>query len=111
MNTSGFTRGLMAKNMKSEDFLKHVGKCIEDQLKEWGSSYEVLILKLDHYYFTVIKEDQNFVLKITEEELQTRQENSPYSLDRKIWGELENQGLEILSGPGNYLSYVCGRYE
>lgn len=30
----------------------------------------------------------------------------PYALDRKIWNELQKQGLTILNGDGNYLDQI-----
>lgn len=111
MHTSGVIRSMMAKNTSTEQFFNHVAKCIEGQLKEWNPAYEVLLLKLKDYLFIVKDDNQDFQVTIAEHEAHSLQNTSPYSLDKKIWRELEQSGLQTFEGPGNYLSYVYGRYE
>lgn len=106
MNTTGFIRGLMSKNVSSEDYLKHVTTTVEQQLQEWDPSYEVFVMKLSNYEIIVKKELQYYNLTLPEAEVIALQDKSPYSLDRKIWSELVDQGLQLVWGTGNYLEYV-----
>ncbi|MFD1851410.1 hypothetical protein ACFSC5_15440 [Oceanobacillus bengalensis] len=106
MNTNGLARGYMSKNKSGEDFLLHVGKCAERQLKEWDDRYEVNIMKLANYEFVVIGEEKYYHMQLTIEEIRLLQGKSPYALNQEIWTELENQGLAIVRGFGNYVERV-----
>ncbi|MDQ0257052.1 hypothetical protein J2S74_004497 [Evansella vedderi] len=106
MNTTGFIRGLMSKNVSNEDYLKHVTSTVEQQLQEWDPEYKVFVMKLSNYEIIVKKEFQYYQLSLPETELSALQNKSPYSLDKKIWSELVHQGLHLEWGPGNYLEYV-----
>ncbi|WP_154663566.1 hypothetical protein [Neobacillus dielmonensis] len=106
MNISGFARGLMSKNYSTERFLLHVANCVEGQLKEWDEKYEVLVLKLKNYEFIVKMGDQDYYLPLPEEEIAALQQMGAFALDRRVWRELENQGLPIQRGHGNYINYV-----
>ncbi|OZU89628.1 hypothetical protein CIL03_00335 [Virgibacillus indicus] len=106
MNNSGWIRGYMSKSYSGEDFLIHVGTCIEDQLKEWDEGYAVNIMKFRDYVFVVKNGDKYYEMELTKDEVELLKGKSPYSLDRKIWLELMNQGLEILEGFGNYIGRV-----
>lgn len=103
MNSSGFIRGIMSKNLSNEAFVLRVGQTIEDQLKEWDEAYCVNIMKMKDYIFVVKHGEKDYWLEMTEEELAKIQDQSPYSLDAKIWLELERQGVAIQLGCGNYL--------
>ncbi len=60
------------------------------------SKYELVVKNTEHYYYVYITKDEiNFL-----------QQQSPYALDRKVWGELANQGLPIIRGKGNYINLV-----
>lgn len=109
MNVTGFIRGLLSKHYSNEQFIIHVGEVIEQQLKEWDEAYWVNIMKLKDYIFIVKNGDKDYWLEMTEEELAALQDQSPFSLDKRIWLELEQQGLEIVFGYGNYLERVLGR--
>lgn len=109
MNATGFIRGLLSKNYSNEQFIIHVGEVIEQQLKERDGAYWVNIIKLKDYIFIVKNGDKDYWLEMTEEELAALQDQSPFSLDKRIWLELEQQGLEIVFGYGNYLERVLGR--
>ncbi|MFD1851414.1 hypothetical protein [Oceanobacillus bengalensis] len=106
MNINGMARGYMAKKLGGEDFLLHVGECVERQLKEWNDRYKVNIMKLADYEFVVIYEEKYYHVQLTKEEIELLQKQSPYALDREIWKELENQGLVIVRGVGNYIERV-----
>lgn len=106
MNTTGFIRGLMSKTMSGEKFLIHVATCIEQQLQEWDRDYKVVVMKLQDYEMSVTVHQTSYQITIAEVELTMLQNRGPYALDKKIWSELERQGLIITQGSGNYLKYV-----
>lgn len=106
MNSSGWIRGYMSKSYGSEDFLLHVGRTIEKQLKEWNENYHVNIMKFKDYWLVVRIGEQYYEVTFTEEELAQLQGKSPFALDYKIWTELAEKGLEILTGYGDYLRKV-----
>lgn len=106
MNISGFARGLMAKNYCAEKFLLHVANCIEGQLKEWDENYEVILMKMQDYEFIVRKGVEEYHTLLTENDIEILKQSGPFQLDRKIWKDLENQGLPILKGFGNYLETI-----
>ena len=91
MNSNGFARGLMAKNINEEEFIKHVASVIERQLKEWDEKYEVMVIKGVHYEFVVNHNDDFYHLQLSQQDIHELQKKSPYALDRKIWQELEKQ--------------------
>lgn len=106
MNTQGFIRGMMAKNYSSEKFLVHVATTVERQLQEWNEQFEIMVAKLQNNFWIVRNGEESIYFTITEQEVEQLQNKSPYSLDRRIWEELENHGIDIKIGPGNYMSYV-----
>jgi hypothetical protein len=106
MNINGFARGYMANNHSVEEFIKHVVEEIEQQLLEWDHHYEVFLLKLSYYEIMVKKEDCYYHVKLSENEAASLQKSGPFKLDRKVWKELEKQGLTIIKGHGNYIDTV-----
>lgn len=106
MNTNGFVRGLKAKNINEEEFLKHVATVVERQLKEWDEKYEVMVIKGVHYEFVVNHNDDFYHLQLSDQDIHEPQKKSPYALDRKIWQELEKIGLTIRWDRGNYIEVV-----
>lgn len=106
MNISGAARNYMAKYFNEEDFLIHVSKTIERQLLEWDDSYKVMIMKLENYLWTARNGINDYELELSENEIKVLQKKEPYALDRKIWNELQKQGLTILNGDGNYLDQI-----
>ncbi|WP_428911675.1 hypothetical protein [Niallia sp. Krafla_26] len=108
MNTNGFARGIMAKNYSTENFLKHVAISVERQLKEWDETYEVMVMKGVQYEFVINHNDTFYSLQLTDQDIHHLQTKGPYSLDRVIWKELEEQGVAIRNDCGNYLNVVMG---
>lgn len=106
MNSSGWIRGMMAKNYENEKFLLHVGEGIEKQLQEWDANYSVNIMKLRDYHFVVRIGEKYYETVLSEKDIRELQSKGPYSLDYKIWSDLEEEGLEIKWGYGDYLDKV-----
>jgi len=106
MNTSGFLRGMMAKGTDPERFIIHVANCVERELKQWDENYRVVMMKLQNYEIYINYEDTSYHLTISEDELVELKQKGPYSLNQRIWFDLQNQGMEIVMGYGNYLEYI-----
>ena len=106
MNINGFERRSMAKNLSPEEFLIHVANEMECQLQEWDSDNEVMVMKMGNYEFIVKNKETYYSVFCTEEELKNLQKESPYSLDQKLWRELQKEGLKIIKGIGNYIEFV-----
>jgi uncharacterized protein YqgQ len=106
MNINGEARKNVARNLSREEFLKYVATAIERQLKEWDENYEVYVMKLKKYEIVIYHGDQYYHVKLAENELDSLQKTSPLELDRKVWKELEKQGLPIIRGKGNYIEMV-----
>lgn len=66
MNVIGFIRGMMSKNFSGEEFLKHVAKIMEMQLKEWDIEYEVMVAKQVNYEWVIKYKDQFYHTEISE---------------------------------------------
>jgi endo-beta-N-acetylglucosaminidase D len=96
----------MSKGLSGEEFIKHVAKIMEKQLKEWDDQYEVFLMKLVNYEFMIKNGNTYYNVELSEHELQFLQNKSPFSVDRKVWTELQNQGLPIIIGVGDYLDKV-----
>lgn len=106
MNTSGWIRGMIAKNYENEAFLLFVGEGIERQLQEWDEKYAVNIMKLADYHFIVKNGETYYETVISKSRIAELQAVSSFALDAEIWSGLERDGLTIIKGYGNYLDYV-----
>lgn len=106
MNSSGWIRSRIAESYGNEAFLLFVGNTIEHQLQEWDEDYAVNIMKFKDYHFVVKNGETYYETVIKESELPSLQAESPYALDAKIWDELQQDGLRIIKGYGNYLRKV-----
>jgi hypothetical protein len=85
MNMNGMARGYMACNLSVEDFLIHVAKVTEAQLKEWDGEYEVILMKLANYELVIKINELNYYVTLSQKELHCLQKKDPFALDRKIW--------------------------
>lgn len=107
MNINGPGRGYMARSKSGEEFLLHIAQVIELQLKEWSEDYEeVIVMKLADYELIVRNKEDYYHVQLSPEEIESLQKKSPFSLDQKVWKELEQQGLPIVRGVGNYIDAV-----
>lgn len=106
MNISGVARSYMSRHLGEEDFLIHVSKTVERQLQEWDENYEVIIMKFSNYEWNVKIDERYYHIELSDEEVKELQHRDPYALDRKLWKELQEQGLKIVRGFGNYLDFV-----
>lgn len=80
MNTIGFIRGYMAKNMKAEDFIEVVVSALSREFEE-----EKIKLVNRHDKFTISMGD--YMVIMSEERIEKLK--SPYGLDKYILQEFE----------------------
>jgi hypothetical protein len=106
MNINGLERRHNARKMKGDDFLKYVATEMENQLKEWDEEYEVMIMKLANYEFIVKNKQRYYEVTLSEDKLTILQKEDPYAIDKKLWKKLQNKGLPIIKGKGNYMDFV-----
>ncbi|WP_338448121.1 hypothetical protein R4Z09_17970 [Niallia oryzisoli] len=106
MEINGPERRSLAQNMTLEDFFIHVATDIERQLKEWDIDYEVMVMKLEDYEFIVKYHEAYCEISFSENIIKTLQRKDPYEIDRKIWKELQNKGISIVKGKGNYIDFI-----
>ncbi|MGG3800925.1 hypothetical protein [Metabacillus fastidiosus] len=106
MNINSFVRSYTAQNLNGEDFLEHVANLIERQLKEWDSVFEVIVKKFANYELIIKTNELSYYVDLSENELNYLQQKDPFALDQKVWEELQNQGLPIINGFGDYMDFV-----
>ncbi|MBU5439881.1 hypothetical protein KQI42_17860 [Tissierella sp. MSJ-40] len=101
MNTTGFIRGYMAKNMSAEDFIKVVVTALsrefEEEVKLEKINDDKYLIAMDGYSITMNKE--------LIDELK-----SPYGLDKYILENFENQGIIFDRNRSQYIKYCFGNY-
>lgn len=99
MNTSGFLRGYMAKNMNAEDFIKVVVTALsrefEEEVKLENINDDGFLITMRDYMVTMSKE---FIDEI----------KSPYGIDRFILEEFESQGFKFDKNRSQYIQYCFG---
>lgn len=107
MNVSGVIRGMMSKKFSGEEFFLKVAQTMESQLNEWEKGYVLFVLKLKDYEIWV-KKNEEYIYHISIQEKLARelQQKSPFSLDTVLWKQLEEQGLAIQKGFGNYMDVM-----
>lgn len=97
MNTQGWLRGLMAKNMEDELFVRHVAECLSKEFDLPVNVFEgkdEYAIRLDQYEVTISKATAN--------ELRKR---GAYTLDRMLLDELKKKGLEFSNDRSQYIRY------
>lgn len=102
MNTQGWIRGMMSKNMSNADFFQHVALCINKEFEE-----KISIVMTECLYGISIGKFKIFMPKDKVKELQLK---SPYSLDRYIFDKLFEQGFELDKYRSQYIRYCYGLF-
>lgn len=103
MNTRGFIRGYMAKNMDVEEFIKRVIGALNREFEE-----------LDNGILLEIKNDE-FLIEMEKHQISISKEEagelkSPYGLDKYILDEFQKQGFELDKNRSQYIKYCCGNF-
>ena len=103
MNTQGWIRGMMAKNMEAEKFLHHVTECLgrefrmDSQIREFEAEY---IVKLRAHECIIGLEKASEL-----------QQKSPYALDRYLLDQFRGQGFNFEVTRSQYIRYCYGVFE
>ena len=100
MNTTGFIRGYMAKNMNVEEFIGVVTKALSREFEE-----EVILEEVNNEFKITMK---NYNVTMSEELVEKIQ--SPYSVDKYILEEFRKQGLDFDINRSQYIQYCYGNY-
>ena len=103
MNTQGWIRGMMAKNMEAEKFLHHVTECL---CREFEMDLHVRKFEGEH----VIKLGEH-ECRISLEKAAELQQKSPYALDRYLLDQLRAKGFEFEVTRSQYIRYCYGVFE
>lgn len=110
MNASGMLRGYASKAMPNDAFFDHVTQTMEKQLKQWDTDYELFVNTTDGYQIAVLYGESRYTATLSAENWDTLQQNTPSSVDRAIWLQLQEQGLEVKTGFGDYIEKVFGSF-
>lgn len=101
MNTSGVQRGYMAKNMKTEEFIKVVVNVLsmefEEKVKLEAINENDFKIALGNYEVTMSVELINKI-------------KSPYGIDKFILEAFEIQGFKFNRNRSQYIQYCFGIY-
>lgn len=101
MNTTGFIRGYMAKNMNVEDFNEVVVRALSREFEE-----EVKLENVNDDGFLISMKDYRVIMS---KEMNVKLK-SPYGIDKFILEEFENQGFEFDKNRSQYIQYCFGNY-
>lgn len=103
MNTSGYIRGYMAKNIKAEKFIVVVVSALNKEFEEIKNGVRLdkinneFIVTMDEYGVTLSKQ---LIDKL----------KSPYGVDKYILEEFEKQGFNFYRNRSQYIQYCFGNY-
>lgn len=103
MNTTGFIRGYMSKNMVGEDFIGVVVSALNREFEEIENGVKVdkindeFIITMDEYSLTLSKKLIDNL-------------KSPYGIDKYILEEFEKQGFNFDRDRSQYIQYCFGNY-
>lgn len=99
MNTLGFQRGYMAKNMRAEDFIKVVARAVSREFQKGvnldKTKNNEFIISLGEYKTILSKE---FI----------DEHKTQYGLDRFILEDFEKQGFKFEINRSQYVQYCFG---
>ncbi|NMA65295.1 MAG: hypothetical protein GX957_03520 [Clostridiaceae bacterium] len=93
MNTQGWIRGIMAKNMESDKFLRHVAECFS---REFGMP--VKVIEKDEEYLIKLDQYEDTITKNAVHELKKR---GAYTLDETLLDKLRKKGFNLIKREAN----------
>lgn len=101
MNSSGYIRGYMSKNMNAEDFIKVVVKALGREFE----GEEVTLERVNSLFEITMKD---YKVKISKEFIDELK--SPYRIDRYILEEFESQGFTFERNRSQYFKYCFSNF-
>lgn len=103
MNTTGFIRGYMSKNMAGEDFIEVVVSALNREFKEIENG--VRLDKINNEFIVIMDE---YSLTLSKELIDKLK--SPYGIDKYILEEFEKQGFNFDRNRSQYIQYCFGNH-
>lgn len=94
MNTTGFLRGYMAKNMSAESFIKVVAEALAREFEEEVNTVSIIENEYEIWFASINTELIN--------ELKTK---SPYAVDKYLLQEFSRQGFRFDESRSQYIKY------
>lgn len=101
MNTTGFLRGYMAKNMKADQFIKVAAEAISREFKE---NVEVTTESPEKYEIIF----KGYKAEISSALIEELKEKSPYAVDKYLLEEFRKQGLCFNEDRSQYIRCCFG---
>jgi len=102
MNTTGFIRGYMAKNMDAESFIKVVIIALSREFER-----EVKLDRIDDDKYLIAMDRYSIIMsKKCIDEIK-----SPYGIDKYILEEFEKQGFNFDRNRSQYIQYCFGIFD
>ena len=103
VNTTGFIRGYMSKNMAEEDFIGVVVSALNREFEEIENG-----VKLDKFNDKFVITMDGYSLILSKKLINSLK--SPYGIDKYILEEFEKQGFEVDRNRSQYIQYCFGNY-
>lgn len=101
MNTTGFLRGYMAKNMTAQQFIKVAAEAIS---REFEEQVEVIIVSPEEYEIIF----RGYKAEISSALIKELKGKSPYGVDKYLLEEFRKQGLCFNEDRSQYIRYCFG---
>ena len=103
MNTTGFIRGYISKNMVGEDFIVVVVSALNREFEEIENG-----VKVDKINYEFIITMDEYSLDLSKKLIDNLK--SPYGIDKYILEEFEKQGFNFDRDRSQYIQYCFGNY-
>ena len=104
MNTTGFIRGYIAKNMTAESFINVI---IEALSKEF--QVEVKINNISKGVYEI--KFNNYRVNLNDNLINELKSKSPYAVDKFLLSELREQGFDFDERRSQYIRYCFVHFE
>jgi hypothetical protein len=98
MNSTGFIRGYMAKNMSAEEFIKVSAKALEREFEE-----EVIAITAEDNEYNISFKD--YRVSINTDLINELKSKSPYGVDKYLLQEFRKQGFSFDEDRSQYVRY------
>jgi hypothetical protein len=98
MNTTGFIRGYMAKNMSAEEFIKVSAEALAREFEE-----EVKVITAEENEYNIVFND--YRVSINTNLIDELKAKSPYAVDKYMLQEFGKQGLNVDETRSQYIMY------
>lgn len=100
MNTQGWLRGLMAKNMEDEKYVRHVAECLSRE-------FELPVIVFERKEDYTIRLAQ-YEVTVSEDAVNELRNRGAYALDKILMDKLKERGFEFNTERSQYIRYCYG---